>query len=57
MLFNKYDNKAFLNTTVYNFLWNMTSEVIKTAKSIVPFMVPLENFGIMHNVTLYLLIE
>lgn len=45
-------DEVFMNTTVYNYLWNQTSPIIKAAKKIVPFMVPLENIGtlnVMYN--------
>ncbi|XP_055631129.1 scavenger receptor class B member 1 isoform X2 [Toxorhynchites rutilus septentrionalis] len=39
---------VFVNTTVQNYLWNMTSPVIQHAKKIVPFMVPMENIGVLN---------
>lgn len=36
---------VFINTTIFNYLWNQTSPIIKSARKIVPFMVPLENIG------------
>lgn len=38
-------DRVFTNTTVFNYLWNQTSPIIKSARKIVPFMVPLENIG------------
>lgn len=38
-------DEVFLNTTIYNYLWNQTSPIMKSAKKIVPFMVPVENIG------------
>ncbi|XP_001660150.2 platelet glycoprotein 4 isoform X1 [Aedes aegypti] len=38
-------DKVFVNTTIFNYLWNQTSPIIKSARKIVPFMVPLENIG------------
>lgn len=45
-------DRVFTNTTVFNYLWNQTSPIIKSARKIVPFMVPLENIGalsVMYN--------
>lgn len=44
----------FLNTTIYNYLWNATSPTIKLIKNILPFMVPMDNMGILHIVSRYL---
>lgn len=41
----------FLNTTIYNYLWNATSPTIKLVKNILPFMVPMDNMGILHIVS------
>ncbi|XP_058834841.1 platelet glycoprotein 4 isoform X2 [Topomyia yanbarensis] len=40
-------DEVFMNTTVYNYLWNVTSPIMKSARKVVPFMVPLENIGVL----------
>ncbi|XP_055537625.1 scavenger receptor class B member 1 isoform X2 [Wyeomyia smithii] len=40
-------DQVFLNTTIYNYLWNLTSPIMNSARKIVPFMVPLDNIGIL----------
>ncbi|XP_053686455.1 scavenger receptor class B member 1-like [Sabethes cyaneus] len=40
-------DNVFINTTIYNYLWNLTSPIMKSARKIVPFMVPLENIGVL----------
>lgn len=45
-----YDKSPFVNISVYNYLWNNTSPVLEAAKNIVPFMVPIENLGVLYNV-------
>ncbi|XP_062544894.1 scavenger receptor class B member 1 isoform X2 [Armigeres subalbatus] len=44
------NDEVFVNTTIYNYLWNQTSPIIKSAKKIVPFMVPLENIGTLNTI-------
>lgn len=38
---------AFINITVYDYLWNYRSKMVRGAKRLVPFMVPVENSGIL----------
>lgn len=38
---------AFINITVYDYLWNYRSKLVSSAKMLVPFMVPVENAGIL----------
>ncbi|XP_058457952.1 platelet glycoprotein 4 isoform X2 [Malaya genurostris] len=40
-------DEVFINTTVYKYLWNLTSPIMKSAKKVVPFMVPLDNIGVL----------
>lgn len=43
-------DKLFFNTTVYQMLWEYRSNLLRTAKKLVPFMVPVENSGILETV-------
>lgn len=38
---------AFINITVHDYLWNYRSKLVSSAKVLVPFMVPVENAGIL----------
>lgn len=56
MLENSQDT-LFMNMTIYQYLWDYKSDFIQNAKSIVPFMVPTENSGVMYQVTNFLQIN
>lgn len=51
LLQNRMDSQPLINTTVYNFLWNLTDPLIKVAHQMAPTMVPVENMGILHQVS------
>lgn len=50
LLHRSTEEPLFLNMTVWNFLWNYRSSLVMKAKSLVPFMVPIENSGMLHIV-------
>lgn len=45
---------AFINITVYDYLWNYRSKLVQRASQLVPFMVPVDNAGILAIVSLRL---
>lgn len=51
LMLTSLDEPIFLNTTVYDFLWNYRSNVISVAHKILPDLVPVENLGVMHRVS------
>lgn len=48
-LMSRHD-QVFVNTTVYNYLWNFTSPAFDSAQKIVPFMIHQDNGGVIYNV-------
>lgn len=49
LILNSQNEPVFMNTTVYDFLWNYKSEVITLGNSFLPSLVPVNNLGIMHQ--------
>ncbi|CAO1346533.1 unnamed protein product [Diamesa serratosioi] len=39
-----------INTTIYNYFWNLTDPVLNLAKSFVPWMVPTKDTGLLQNI-------
>lgn len=50
ILQNSAEDHIFLNMTIYDYLWEYRSTLVQKARTLVPFMVPTENSGIMHTV-------
>lgn len=48
------EESLFLNMTVWEYLWNYHSVLVSRAKDLVPFLVPIDNTGILNIVSLYL---
>lgn len=42
---------AFVNVTVHDFLWNFRSKLMRRASTLVPFLVPVDNAGILSIVS------
>lgn len=53
VMLNSKDEPIFINTTVYDFLWSYHSDVITLANNVLPSLVPVDNLGIMQQVTLF----
>lgn len=51
LLQNRMDSQPLINTTVYNWLWNLSDPLIKVAHQMAPTMVPVENMGVLHQVS------
>lgn len=54
LLLHRHNASPFINTTIYNYLWNYSSPVLHSASKI-PTMVPTLNAGILENVSSKLL--
>lgn len=50
LLLRKHKSSPFVNTTIYNYLWNLSDPVLETASSLIPSMVPTLNVGVLQNV-------
>ena len=44
-------DSVFINTTIYNYLWNSSSLLIERTKNLLPSMVPTENMGVLAHVS------
>lgn len=40
-----------VETTPYNYMWNWTDPLLNLAQSLLPFIVPIDNVGILNKVT------
>lgn len=47
---NRFDSHPLVNTTVYNYLWNLTDPLLSVAHQVAPTTVPADNMGILHQV-------
>lgn len=45
-----YGTRPVVNTTIYNYFFNLTDPVLEFTKNIVPFLVPTKDTGILQNV-------
>lgn len=50
LLINRLNTKPFVNTTIYNYLWNFSDPIVSLAHKVVPSMVPVQNIGILSRV-------
>ncbi|GAB0087486.1 scavenger receptor class B member 1 [Sergentomyia squamirostris] len=50
MLLRKSNDTIFLNTTIYKILWEMDGNLLRLGEKIVPFMVPMDNYGILYTI-------
>lgn len=48
------EESLFLNMTVWDYLWNYHSVLVSRAKDLVPFLVPIENTGILNIVSFHI---
>lgn len=46
-------DSVFINITIGDYLWNYQSSLVRQAGTLVPFMVPTDNSGILHTVSNY----
>jgi len=51
MLTKRMGSPVFSTLTAEEYMWNWTDPVIDVARKFAPTMVPLENMGILHNVS------
>ncbi|KAF7267371.1 hypothetical protein GWI33_019380 [Rhynchophorus ferrugineus] len=62
VLMKTYNSKPFIETTIDNYLWNITDRILVPAEKLAPSLVPTKNVGIMqimysnyqNNVTVYI---
>lgn len=47
------DDKLFVNTTIYDYLWHYRSSVVDRVYNLLPFLVPTNNSGCLHQVNIY----
>ncbi|KAG8334311.1 Belongs to the CD36, partial [Homalodisca vitripennis] len=50
LLQNRLDSQPLMNTTVYNYFWNLSDPLLKVAHQMVPSIVPVQNMGILHQI-------
>ncbi|XP_054281067.1 scavenger receptor class B member 1-like [Macrosteles quadrilineatus] len=50
LLQNRLDSQPLMNTTVYNYFWNLSDPLLKVAHQLAPTMVPVQNMGILHQI-------
>lgn len=48
-----YGTQPVVNTTIYNYLFNLTDPILEFTEKIVPFLVPTKDTGILQNVSEY----
>lgn len=51
LLLRSVGSPAFINTTVYNFLWNFSDPILEAGQRIVPDLVPSTNIGMLETVS------
>ncbi|XP_059610987.1 scavenger receptor class B member 1-like [Phlebotomus argentipes] len=49
MILRRSGDTVFQNTTVYKYLWDMDGNLMRLGEKLVPFMVPVDNYGVLHN--------
>lgn len=50
LLQNRLDSQPLMNTTVYNYFWNLSDPLLNVAHQMAPSIVPVKNMGILHQV-------
>lgn len=50
-LMNRLGSKAFVKLTVDDYFWNFTDPLLKLSNNLLPFLVPTDNVGILHQVS------
>lgn len=50
MLIKSQRSQPFINISIYNYLWNYTDPLLTVANSIAPFLVPVEDMGMLSRV-------
>uniref|UniRef100_A0A1B0CMS0 Plasma membrane glycoprotein cd36 n=1 Tax=Lutzomyia longipalpis TaxID=7200 RepID=A0A1B0CMS0_LUTLO len=50
MLLRSSNDSVFQNTTIYKYLWDMDGQLMRLGEKLVPFMVPVDNYGILHTI-------
>lgn len=56
-LLRVYGTRPVVNTTIYNYFFNLSDPVLELTKTIVPFLVPTKETGILQNVCLTLTLK
>uniref|UniRef100_A0A1B0DID4 Uncharacterized protein n=1 Tax=Phlebotomus papatasi TaxID=29031 RepID=A0A1B0DID4_PHLPP len=50
VLLRQSKDSIFQNTTIYKYLWDMDGSLMRLGEKLVPFMVPVDNYGILHTI-------
>lgn len=50
LLINRLNTQPFVNTTIYNYMWNFSDPIVSFSHKIVPSLVPVQNIGILSRV-------
>lgn len=45
------DSRPFVNISIYDYLWNFTDPLLRTANTLMPHMVPVEDMGMLSRVS------
>lgn len=53
MLMRRLSSSPFVEVNVNDYMWNWTDPLVGVAKKIMPSLVPVDNMGILHRVSIW----